>query len=80
MAHPGDSIMNKAKTAVPLNVIGRMVLDCWPNNLFAETEHVAYRPANAVPGIVFSNDPLLLRPRRANGIGKSPLEPWHKEM
>jgi catalase len=44
---------------VPLRVIGRMVLDRWPNNFFAETEQVAYCPANVVPGIDFSNDPLL---------------------
>ena len=44
---------------VPLRVIGRMVLDRWPENFFAETEQVAYCPANIVPGIDFSNDPLL---------------------
>ena len=44
---------------VPLKVIGRMVLDRWPNNFFAETEQVAYCPGNVVPGIDFSNDPLL---------------------
>ncbi|MHB1530479.1 MAG: catalase [Acidiferrobacteraceae bacterium] len=44
---------------VPLQVIGRMVLDRWPNNFFAETEQIAYCPANIVPGIDFSNDPLL---------------------
>jgi len=44
---------------VPLQVIGRMVLDRWPNNFFAETEQVAFCPANVVPGIDFSNDPLL---------------------
>src|SRR6201986_5423250 len=43
----------------PLKVIGRMVLDRWPDNFFAETEQVAYCPANIVPGIDFSNDPLL---------------------
>jgi catalase len=42
-----------------LQVIGRMVLDRWPNNFFAETEQVAYCPANILPGIDFSNDPLL---------------------
>ena len=36
-----------------------MVLDRWPDNFFAETEQVAYCPANIVPGIDFSNDPLL---------------------
>jgi len=44
---------------VPLKVIGRMVLDRWPDNFFAETEQVAYCPGNVVPGIDFSNDPLL---------------------
>ena len=44
---------------VPLRIIGRMVLDRWPDNLFAETEQVAYCPANLPPGIDFSNDPLL---------------------
>ena len=44
---------------VPLQVIGRMVLDRWPSNFFAETEQVAYCPANIIPGIDFSNDPLL---------------------
>lgn len=44
---------------VPLKVIGRMVLDRWPNNFFAETEQVAFCPGNIVPGIDFSNDPLL---------------------
>lgn len=44
---------------VPLRVIGRMVLDRWPDNFFAETEQVAYFPTNIVPGIDFSNDPLL---------------------
>ena len=44
---------------IPLQVIGRMVLDRNPDNIFAETEQVAFCPANIVPGIDFSNDPLL---------------------
>jgi catalase len=44
---------------VPLQVIGRMVLNRWPNNFFAETEQVAFCPSHVVPGIDFSNDPLL---------------------
>jgi catalase len=44
---------------VPLQVIGRMTLDRWPDNFFAETEQVAYCPSHIVPGIDFSNDPLL---------------------
>ncbi len=44
---------------VPLKVVGRMVLNRWPDNFFAETEQVAFCPANIVPGIDFSNDPLL---------------------
>jgi catalase len=44
---------------VPLKVIGRMVLDRWPDNFFAETEQVAFCPSHLVPGIDFSDDPLL---------------------
>jgi catalase len=44
---------------VPLQVVGRMVLNRWPNNFFAETEQVAFCPSHVVPGIDFSNDPLL---------------------
>ena len=44
---------------VPVRIIGRMVLDRWPDNFFAETEQVAFLPSNIVPGIDFSNDPLL---------------------
>ncbi|MET3130776.1 catalase [Oxalobacteraceae bacterium GrIS 1.11] len=44
---------------IPLKVIGRMTLNRWPNNFFAETEQVAFCPSHIVPGIDFSNDPLL---------------------
>ncbi len=44
---------------LPVRLIGRMVLDRWPDNFFAETEQVAFCPANIVPGVDFSNDPLL---------------------
>jgi catalase len=44
---------------LPVRMIGRMVLDRYPDNFFAETEQVAYCPANIVPGIDFTNDPLL---------------------
>jgi len=44
---------------VPLQVIGRLVFDRWPDNFFAETEQVAFCPSHVVPGIDFSNDPLL---------------------
>ena len=44
---------------VPLKVIGRMVLNRWPDNFFADTEQVAFCPSHLVPGIDFSNDPLL---------------------
>ncbi|WP_157130544.1 catalase, partial [Luteibacter yeojuensis] len=35
------------------------VLDRWPDNFFAETEQVAFCPSHLVPGLDFSNDPLL---------------------
>ncbi|MBA2674285.1 MAG: catalase [Ramlibacter sp.] len=44
---------------VPVRVVGRMVLDRNPDNFFAETEQVAFCTAHVVPGIDFSNDPLL---------------------
>lgn len=44
---------------VPVKIIGRMVLDRNPENFFAETEQVAFLPGNIVPGIDFTNDPLL---------------------
>jgi catalase len=54
-----DSTKLIPEELVPLQVIGRMVLDRWPDNFFAETEQVAYCPSHIVPGIDFSNDPLL---------------------
>src|SRR5476651_608032 len=44
---------------MPVRLVGRMVLDRNPDNFFAETEQVAFCPANIVPGVDFSNDPLL---------------------
>ena len=44
---------------VPLRPIGRMTLHRNPDNFFAETEQVAFCTAHVVPGIDFSNDPLL---------------------
>ena len=44
---------------IPVRIIGRMVLDRYPDNYFAETEQVAFCPSHVVPGIDHSNDPLL---------------------
>ena len=44
---------------VPVQPIGRMVLNRNPDNFFAETEQAAFHPGHVVPGIDFSNDPLL---------------------
>lgn len=44
---------------VPVMPLGRMVLDRNPDNFFAETEQVAFCIAHVVPGIDFSNDPLV---------------------
>ncbi|WP_230819024.1 catalase [Rheinheimera aquimaris] len=44
---------------VPLVPVGRMVLNRNPDNFFAETEQVAFCTAHVIPGIDFSNDPLL---------------------
>src|SRR5688572_30187002 len=44
---------------VPIVPVGRMILNRNPDNFFAETEQVAFCVAHVVPGIDFSNDPLL---------------------
>ncbi|WP_438999328.1 catalase [Variovorax beijingensis] len=44
---------------VPLRPVGRLVLNRNPDNFFAETEQVAFCAAHVVPGIDFTNDPLL---------------------
>lgn len=44
---------------IPVRPIGRMVLDRRVDNFFAETEQVAFCTQNVVPGIDFSDDPLL---------------------
>ena len=44
---------------VPVQRIGRLVLERNVDNYFAETEQVAFHPGHLVPGIEFSNDPLL---------------------
>jgi catalase len=43
----------------PLRTVGRMVLNRNPDNFFAETEQVAFCTQHVVPGIEFTNDPLL---------------------
>jgi catalase len=44
---------------LPVRPIGRLVLDRVVDNFFAETEQVAFCTQNVVPGIDFTNDPLL---------------------
>ena len=44
---------------VPVKIIGKMVLNRNVDNFFAETEQVAFCPSHVVPGIDYSNDPLL---------------------
>ena len=44
---------------VPKQRVGKIVLNKNVDNFFAETEQVAFSPANLVPGIAFTNDPLL---------------------
>lgn len=44
---------------VPVQKIGKMTLNRNPDNFFSETEQVAFHPGHVVPGIDFTNDPLL---------------------
>jgi catalase len=54
-----DSTKIVPEELVPLTPVGRMVLNRNPDNFFAETEQVAFCAAHIIPGIDFSNDPLL---------------------
>ncbi|HFK5529383.1 TPA: catalase [Elizabethkingia anophelis] len=44
---------------VPVEIIGTLTLNRNPDNFFAETEQIAFHPGHLVPGIDFTNDPLL---------------------
>ncbi|MEX3912181.1 catalase [Bacillus paralicheniformis] len=44
---------------VPVKIIGKMTLNRNQDNVFAETEQAAFHPGHVVPGIDFTNDPLL---------------------
>ncbi|MDG4951208.1 catalase [Weeksellaceae bacterium KMM 9724] len=44
---------------VPVKIVGKMTLNRNPENFFAETEQAAFHPGRVVPGIDFSDDPLL---------------------
>jgi len=44
---------------VPVQLVGKMTLNRNPDNFFAETEQIAFHPGHLVPGLDFSNDPLL---------------------
>jgi catalase len=54
-----DSTKLIPEELIPVKPVGRMVLNRNPDNFFAETEQVAFCTAHVVPGIDFSNDPLL---------------------
>ncbi|GAB6931017.1 catalase [Paenibacillus sp. JCM 10914] len=44
---------------IPVKIIGKMTLNRNTDNFFAETEQIAFHPGHVVPGIDFTNDPLL---------------------
>ncbi len=54
-----DSTKLIPEEQVPIRIVGRLVLNQVVDNFFAETEQVAFCTQNIVPGIDFSNDPLL---------------------
>lgn len=59
----GFDLMDPTKlipeSQVPVQLIGKLVLNRNPDSFFGETEQVAFNPGHLVPGIDFSNDPLL---------------------
>jgi catalase len=54
-----DSTKLVPEELIPVKPVGRLLLNRNPDNFFAETEQVAFCTAHVVPGIDFSNDPLL---------------------
>jgi catalase len=62
-AYEGIDLLDPTKIVpeemVPVQPIGRLVLNANPTNFFAETEQVAFCTGHVVPGIEFTNDPLL---------------------
>jgi len=54
-----DSTKLIPEELIPVQPVGRLVLNRNPDNFFAETEQVAFCTTHIVPGIDFSNDPLL---------------------
>ena len=54
-----DSTKIIPEELIPIRPVGRLVLDRTVGNFFAETEQVAFCTQNVVPGIGFTNDPLL---------------------
>lgn len=56
---PLDATKLIPEEIVPLRVVGKMVLNRNVDNFHSETEQVAFLPSNLVPGIEFTNDPLL---------------------
>nr|MBI1229123.1 catalase [Cytophagales bacterium] len=47
------------ESEVPVQLVGTLTLNKNPDNFFAETEQVAFHPGHLLPGIDFTNDPLL---------------------
>lgn len=54
-----DSTKLWPEEEVPVKIIGKMTLNRNVDNVFAETEQAAFHPGHVVPGIDFTNDPLL---------------------
>ncbi|MGI9527410.1 MAG: catalase [Weeksellaceae bacterium] len=54
-----DSTKLIPEELVPVRRVGKMTLNRNPENFFAETEQAAFHPGRVVPGIDFTNDPLL---------------------
>ncbi|WP_256743102.1 catalase HPII, partial [Cronobacter sakazakii] len=54
-----DSTKLIPEELVPVQLVGKMVLNRNPDNFFAENEQAAFHPGHIVPGLDFSNDPLL---------------------
>ncbi len=54
-----DDTKHWPEEVVPVHIIGKMTLNKLVDNFFAEEEQSSFDPATIVPGIAFSNDPVL---------------------
>ena len=74
-----ESLVAREEVA-PVIPVGRLVLNRNPENFFAETEQVAFCVSNVVPGIDFTDDPLLALANGAASASAVPAPGWWLQL